>query len=207
MAILLKQSSTAVPLQVLMVSAIDGTTPLTGLSPLPTIVISKNGASFASPAGTVAEVGSGWYQAAGNATDTNTLGTLIVHATAATASAYDEKYIVVAFDPQAVANLGLTDLDATMSSRLAATADPTSALSALATAVAATATPAQVATALANAGLTLARMRMLDAMASNWVVSGNPADTITMTTSDNHTLVWRFSPNIANPTSCTATLT
>lgn len=53
--------------------------PITGLSP--TVTISKNGGSFGSPAGSVSEIGSiGVYKVAGNATDTNTLGTIYLKA-------------------------------------------------------------------------------------------------------------------------------
>jgi hypothetical protein len=52
----------------------------TGLTP--TVTLSKNGSAYAAPYGTVSEVGNGLYQVAGNATDTNTLGVLALHATA-----------------------------------------------------------------------------------------------------------------------------
>lgn len=59
------------------------------------MTLSKNGAAFAAPAGAVSELGSGWYKVAGSATDTNTLGALILHATAAGADPCDEVYQVV----------------------------------------------------------------------------------------------------------------
>jgi hypothetical protein len=112
---LLKQSSTAQPLVFLMVDSADHLSPKTGLSP--TVTLSKNGGTFASPAGAVSEIGSGWYKCAGNATDTGTLGPLILHATATGADPVDVLYEVVAFDPQSATNLGLTNLDAAVSSR------------------------------------------------------------------------------------------
>jgi hypothetical protein len=112
---LLKQSSTAQVLTFLMVDSTDHVTPKTGLTP--TVTLSKAGGSFASPAGAVSEIGNGWYKVAGNATDTATLGSLILHATGTAADPTDREYEVVAFDPQAASNLGLTNLDATVSSR------------------------------------------------------------------------------------------
>lgn len=100
---LYKQSSAAKPIMIFMTSSTDH---LTGLvSATLTVTISKNGAAFAAPAGAVTEVGgagngAGWYQIAGNATDTNTLGTLLIHATATGADATDIlSNEVVAFDP------------------------------------------------------------------------------------------------------------
>lgn len=67
----------------------------------PTVTISKNGGSFASPSGTVSEVGNGVYKVAGNATDSNTLGPLWLHATATGADPCDDVFPVVGYDPQA----------------------------------------------------------------------------------------------------------
>lgn len=108
MSYLLKQSSTARPLLFLMIDSADHLSGKTGLSP--TVTISKNGAAFASPAGTVSELGNGWYSVAGNATDTNTLGPLLLHATAASADPCDAWFEVVAFDPSDATRLGLTAL-------------------------------------------------------------------------------------------------
>jgi hypothetical protein len=105
---LLKQSSTAQPLVFLMVDSTDHITPKTGLSP--TVTLSKAGGSFASPAGAVTEIGNGWYKVAGNATDTATLGPLILHATGTAADPVDVLYDVVAFDPQDAVRIGLTAL-------------------------------------------------------------------------------------------------
>jgi len=58
-------------------------TPATGLTP--TIEISKNGAAFAAPVGSVAEVSDGWYACSLNLADTSTPGQLIVKLTDATA--------------------------------------------------------------------------------------------------------------------------
>jgi hypothetical protein len=81
------------------------------------VTLSKNGAAFASPAGAVSEVGSGWYQVAGHATDSNPLGPLLLHATAGGADTTDAFFEVIAFDPTDAAGLGLSRLDTTVGSR------------------------------------------------------------------------------------------
>lgn len=88
----LKQNDASRPLLFLMVLSSNHIDPATGLSP--TVTISKNGAAFASPAGAVTEIANGWYKVAGNATDTNTLGPLLLHATVATADPADCVYDV-----------------------------------------------------------------------------------------------------------------
>lgn len=105
---LIKQSSTSHVLVFLLVDDTDHITGVTGLSP--TVTLSKAGGAFASPAGAVTEIANGWYQVAGNATDTNTLGPLILHATGTGADPVDMLYEVVAFDPQNSVRLGLTAL-------------------------------------------------------------------------------------------------
>lgn len=91
-----------------MVSSTDHVTPVTGLSP--TVVISKNGGSFASPSGAVTEIGNGWYAIAGNATDRNTLGELLIHATGTGADPVDDRYMITAYNPFDSVRLGLTAL-------------------------------------------------------------------------------------------------
>lgn len=105
-----KQSQTAQPLVFLMVDSADHVTGKTGLSP--TVTLSKNGGSFASPSGSVTEIGSGWYKVAGNATDTGTLGPLVLHATGSGADPTDDRFDVVSYDPQDSVRLGLTALPA-----------------------------------------------------------------------------------------------
>ena len=103
-----KQSSTTYPLFFLMVDSTDHVTGKTGLSP--TVTISKNGGSFASPSGAVSEVGNGLYKIAGNATDSNTVGELWIHATGTGADPTDTAYTVVPYDPFDSVRLGLTAL-------------------------------------------------------------------------------------------------
>ena len=103
-----KQSDTTYPLFFLMVDSTDHVTGKTGLSP--TVTISKNGGSFASPSGAVSEVGNGLYKVAGNATDSNTVGELWIHATGTGADPTDTSYTIVAYDPFDSVRLGLTAL-------------------------------------------------------------------------------------------------
>lgn len=101
-------SSTSYPLLFMLVRSVDHITALN--SATPTVVISKTGTagtsmSFAAVAGTVVEVGRGWYMVKGNATDTNALGPLALNATAGTSSdPTDTVYNVVGYNPQ-VTNL------------------------------------------------------------------------------------------------------
>lgn len=93
-----KEDSAAYPLVFFMTDSTDHVTGKTGLSP--TVTIRKPAGSFASPSGAVTEIANGWYQVAGNATDTSTLGPLLLHATATGADPVDMIYEVVAVDPQ-----------------------------------------------------------------------------------------------------------
>lgn len=113
-------SSASYPIPFLLVSSTDHVTAVTGITP--TVTIRKVGGSFAAPAGSVTEIASGWYELAGNATDRNTLGALLIHATGAGADPVDLEYTIVAYDPFDAADLGLTNLDAAISTR--GTADP-----------------------------------------------------------------------------------
>lgn len=97
----LKQSSAARPLLFLMLDSTDHVTPKTGLSP--TVVIAKGLGDFAAPAGLVVERGNGWYQVAGSATDTNTIGPLLLHATATGADPVDDTFTVSAYDVDQIA--------------------------------------------------------------------------------------------------------
>lgn len=108
MGYLLQQSSTAHPLLFLLVSSTDHITGLTGATV--TVTLSKDGAAFTSPSGSVSELANGWYKVAGNAIDTGTLGSLLLHATATGADPCDEEYRVVAFNPDDGTHLGLSAL-------------------------------------------------------------------------------------------------
>src|SRR5215469_3775218 len=114
MAKLVQQSTANDPLFFFLTQSSDHITGLTGATP--TVEISKNGAGGAAPSGAISQVDSvnlpGWYQVAGNATDTNTLGDILLHATATSADPCDMVVAqVVAFNPRN-ANLGLTNVSA-----------------------------------------------------------------------------------------------
>lgn len=82
----LKQSTTYTRM-FLLVQTADHLSGLTGATP--TVTLSKAGGSFASAGGTVTEVSSGWYKIALTTTDTNTLGDLAFHVTAASGDPTD----------------------------------------------------------------------------------------------------------------------
>lgn len=94
----IQQGNTSEPLRFLMVLAADHINPATGLSP--TVRLLKSTAtSFTVPDGAISEQGNGWYSVAASAVDADTLGPLILHATAATADPTDEQYDVVLVNP------------------------------------------------------------------------------------------------------------
>jgi hypothetical protein len=115
----IQQSTTAYKLMFLMVQSSDHVTGLTGASP--TVTLSKNGAAFASPSGAVSELANGWYLVAGNATDSNTLGPLALHATAASGDPSDTLYEVVAQD-LTTATIALVTTVTTVTNQLTAAA-------------------------------------------------------------------------------------
>ncbi len=114
-----QQNSTAHPIPFLMILSSDHLSPATGLvaGTSLTVVISKDGGAFATPAGAVTEIGNGWYSLAGNATDRGTLGAFIVHATGTGCDPSDARGTIVGYDPFNGSNLGLTNLDAAVSTR------------------------------------------------------------------------------------------
>lgn len=77
----IKRYETAHALVFLLVDAADHVTGKTGLTP--SLLLSKNGAAFAAPAGSVAEIGHGLYRLTPTSADTGTLGVLTLRATAA----------------------------------------------------------------------------------------------------------------------------
>jgi hypothetical protein len=104
-----KRAGTDYPIHFLMVSSVEHTTGLTGLTP--TVTISKNGAAFGGAAGAVSEIGNGWYAQAGHATDRETLGELLIHATATGADPVDFKVDITAQD-QFATNFGMLNVSA-----------------------------------------------------------------------------------------------
>jgi hypothetical protein len=111
---LIKQSS-EVNIMVFMTDSTDHVTGKTGLTL--TITLSKDGAAFASISPTVTQRGNGWYNVALVAGDTNTNGDLCMHVTGSGADPSDLKMLVVAFDPNSATNLGLSNIDAAVSTR------------------------------------------------------------------------------------------
>lgn len=100
MPVLIQQSSTGTPLLFLLVLQSDHISPATGLGGTPTVTLSKNGAAFAAPAGAISEISNGFYQVAGNATDTATFGPLYLHATGTGTDPTDLVVAqIVGFDP------------------------------------------------------------------------------------------------------------
>lgn len=90
------QYNTTDNLLFLMVSSVDHITGMPGLVPGVSlfVIISKNGAAFAAPAGAITEIANGWYQVAANAVDASTAGPLVLHATGTGADPTDESYDV-----------------------------------------------------------------------------------------------------------------
>jgi len=105
-----------------MVDDSDHVSPETGLTL--TVRVSKNGGAFAAGAGSVAELEDGLYAYTFGAGDVDTLGPVVIKATATGADQCVVEGRVVAFDPDDASALGLGRLDATITSRLAANAAP-----------------------------------------------------------------------------------
>lgn len=103
-----------VPLQAYL--AADHVTPATGKTIA--ITISKNGAAYANPSGgatNAVEIGSGSYYVDLSTTDTGTLGPLFVKGAEGTIDT-----IITIYDVVSATNGGLSNLDAAVSTRLAA---------------------------------------------------------------------------------------
>ena len=92
------------------------------------ITISKNGGAFGNPsagATNATGISSGWYSVSLSTTDTNTLGPLAIRGTEGT---IDD--VGVLFEVVSASTGGLTNLDATVSSRMATYTQPTGFLAA-----------------------------------------------------------------------------
>ena len=103
---------------VLLVDSTDGFTPKTGQT-APTVTISKNGATAVSGAGTFTEVGNGVYYYEFTAGEADTLGWISLNVQKATCRQYNAIIQIMAYDYAAGTNLGLTNLDALITSRMA----------------------------------------------------------------------------------------
>lgn len=100
------QQSTTYTFTFLMVLTSDHLSPATGKTV--TVNLSKAGATFAAAAGTVTEIGNGWYKCAFTTADTGTLGDISINATATACDPTDSREQIVSWT---------TNLDATISSR------------------------------------------------------------------------------------------
>jgi len=103
---------------VLLVDSTDGFTPKTGQT-APTVTISKNGATAVSGAGTFTEVGNGVYYYEFTVGEADTLGWIALNVQKATCRQYNAIIQVMAYDYAAGTNLGLSNLDALITSRMA----------------------------------------------------------------------------------------
>ena len=156
---LLKQSQTSEALVFRMVSSSDHVTGVTSITP--TVTLSKNGGSLAAASGTVSEIGNGFYKVAGNATDSNTLGPLILRATGTGADPASMLYQIVAFDPRDTVRLGLTAMPNVASGSAGAiitSGTGTAQLSVSSGAIAALAANSVSATAIASNAITSAKI-------------------------------------------------
>ena len=108
----LQVATTSRKIVFLMVATSDHVTGLTGLvsGTSLTVTLSKNGAAFASPAGTVAELSSGWYVLSPTVADSGTNGPLLLHASGTGADPTDKEFNVVSYNPDDSSALGLSAL-------------------------------------------------------------------------------------------------
>jgi hypothetical protein len=106
---------------VLLVDATDGYTPKTGQT-APTVTISKNGATAVTGTGTWTEISNGQYYYEFASGEVDTLGWISVNVQKTACRQYNAVVQVMAYDYAAGTNLGLSNLDATITSRPAATA-------------------------------------------------------------------------------------
>jgi len=89
------------PILFFMAQSSDHISALTGATPA--VTISRNGGAFAAPAGTVAEIGNGWYRLTPAGGDATVNGVLLLHATATGGDPADVKAQVVGLDPYTTA--------------------------------------------------------------------------------------------------------
>lgn len=106
----IKTGSTSKVIPFLLVNSDDHITGAISKSPI--VLISKNGGNFATPVGVITEMGYGWYKLTPTETDTNTAGSLVIHASATGADPTDREILVVNYDPYDSSDLGLSDIGA-----------------------------------------------------------------------------------------------
>lgn len=102
------------------VDATDGVTPETGLTwAAGEIRLSRNGGTEANHTGTVTELAGGTYLYEFTAAEVDTLGVLQLRTAKSGVRGARFRYQVVAFDPYSATNLGLSNVDVVLSTRLA----------------------------------------------------------------------------------------
>lgn len=112
-----------IPFQCFDDDSADGYAPKTGLTFSDgELKIAKAGAAVASATGyaSVVEAGNGWYWYPASASELDTLGPGLLIPVKTDVYASATEFMVVAYDPFSATELGLTNLDATVSSRVAA---------------------------------------------------------------------------------------
>jgi len=107
--------STAANVMVWMADSTDHVTGKTGLTL--TITSSKNGAAFGSITPAVTERGNGWYNLALTAGHTDALGDFALHVEGADADPTDTISRIIAVDKADATSMGISRIDATISSR------------------------------------------------------------------------------------------
>jgi len=146
-----RKQSTATNLLLLMVSSTDHITGVAGATL--TITASKDGGAFSAISPVVTNLGSGWYSLALTTVHTDTLGDLALHVTATGCDPSDVLVDIVAYDPEDATALGISRIDAAVTTRAA----PGAEMGLSAGAVNATSAPnldAAVSSRLATAGYT-----------------------------------------------------
>src|SRR3972149_129187 len=99
-----------------LVDATDGITPETGeAGGQPQI--SKNGAGFGNTSATLTAIGNGAYYVVLTTNELDTLGAIMVRYKSANTAEFQDIAYVVAYDPYDAAGLGLSRIDAAISSR------------------------------------------------------------------------------------------
>ncbi len=101
---------------VYLVDATDGLTPETGEA-AGQPQISKNGAAFGNTSATLTAIGNGAYYVELTATELDTLGMIVVRFKSANTAEFNMHAQVVAYDPYSATDLGLSNVDAAVSSR------------------------------------------------------------------------------------------
>jgi len=119
---IIKQSEPAAARRTLFIGPLANTddSPHTAALAAADLRISKAGAAEANSAGTATHIANGLYKYEFTAGECDTFGPLSVRV--AKAGLYGDVFVaqVVAIDPYSITNMGLTNLDATISTRLAA---------------------------------------------------------------------------------------